>query len=685
MKSVIKVHMNLKDLMEVRNKTEKEPMEHLREALLGVFKGCNLVLVSNSFGEMVFEMETEASFTAVEILECKKTFMSSMGMDVDDRRAIFSFVVQESAEVKEDKPEEKDNEEKDGVSEELRARYEKMLEERRKKAKMAPPVMDKINALVGANQFKSFAEEINRISQFYKTPATLKDVLLGMSYLVAANSCDGRENIVRLLGELVAEKLECSKLSFTKCVVKPPKNDNDSSIDDIIEKVSRISLGDRLCVYVIELDEAYPIIKTEMFERIVSAAWTAAHNSLFIFTMPYLEISAIQEVHTEIRDIFCNRLISVSPYTDDMYVEYFDRYCSKYSMSLAENAKDALIEKIVEEKSDGSFYGIKTVEKICAEILYHKAKDATEEHPDTITAEDVQRVISQKAETDGKTGLELLDEMVGLEEVKQKVKEILATIKFNRSCSSDQKRNITMHMMFSGAPGTGKTAVARLIGRIFKEEEVLSRGGFFEVTRTDLVGQYIGHTGPKTISACRTAYGSVLFIDEAYSLHGGGGKDFGREAIAALIAEMENNRDNFVVVFAGYQEELEALFALNPGLKDRIPFHIHFGNYTRQELKEIFYKLLDEGFAYNEGFKEAADNYFDNLPDAIMKGENFSNARFARNLAERVLSKAVLRMAMENSYGKNVFTKSDFTLAADEFYSGDMNKKIKKKTVGFIV
>lgn len=652
MKTVVKCTINPM-LVDLSNKDARQDVKMcLRDALRHTFINCSLSLLDSACDEIVILLETKKDICAEDIERCKNMFFAYLNLDADFDKINLTF-----SEYKEAKP-----------------------------LKTELTVTEKINKLIGAEQFKAFAEEINNIAGFYKDADTLKDILLGMSYLLAVNPCDGRKTVATLLSDLIGEKLGYKSVKLTRCSIKTLSNENNGEEEGIIKTVSAPAYEkDVLPVVFISIDDAYSVVNNEKFKHIVSAAWRASGDKLFIFAIPYLEPSVVKEVHAKISDAFCSRLISISPFTNDMYIKYFSLYCSKYSMALSEDANDALAEKIVEEKSDGSFFGFKTIEKICTEILYHKAKASAEGDTFVISKEDVLRVLPKKDQPTGKTGLELLDEMVGLDEVKRKINEILVNIKYNKQSKSAKKRSMTMHMMFSGGPGTGKTQVARLIGQIFKEEKVLSKGGFYEVNRDDLVGRFVGHTAPKTISVCKSAYGSVLFIDEAYALNSNDDKDYGKEAIGALIAEMENNRDNLVVIFAGYDKDLEKLMALNPGLKDRIPYHINFTNYTRKELKEIFYTLLDKDFKHDNEFKKAVNSYFEKLPKEIMENESFSNARFVRNLAERVLSKAVLRMDMDGFSTPCVFTKSDFTLAADEFYSDDLNKKTKARTVGFVV
>ncbi|MCY0907490.1 MAG: AAA family ATPase, partial [Sulfobacillus thermotolerans] len=174
-----------------------------------------------------------------------------------------------------------------------------------------------------------------------------------------------------------------------------------------------------------------------------------------------------------------------------------------------------------------------------------------------------------------------LDDLVGLHDVKKMVHEIRAYVEVQQrrvevGLASEPQ---ALHMVFSGAPGTGKTTVARILGRLFQALEVLSKGHMLEVERADLVGEYIGHTAQKTRDVVKRALGGVLFVDEAYSLARGGEKDFGKEAIDTLVKAMEDHRGEFVLILAGYSEEMAWFLSMNPGLLSRFPLHLHFPDY----------------------------------------------------------------------------------------------------------
>ena len=173
--------------------------------------------------------------------------------------------------------------------------------------------------------------------------------------------------------------------------------------------------------------------------------------------------------------------------------------------------------------------------------------------------------------------------------MKKLVRELQAFLEIQRRRTEARlvAQPVALHMVFKGNPGTGKTTVARVLGRIFHVMDVLPKGHLVECERADLVGQYIGHTAQRTREYIQKAMGGVLFIDEAYSLARGGEKDFGKEAIDTLVKAMEDHKDEFVVILAGYRAEMEFFLASNPGLRSRFPIHMEFPDYTCDELLQI--------------------------------------------------------------------------------------------------
>jgi AAA+ superfamily predicted ATPase len=275
----------------------------------------------------------------------------------------------------------------------------------------------------------------------------------------------------------------------------------------------------------------------------------------------------------------------------------------------------------------------------------------------------------------------MLDRLVCADALKERINEIVAQILLARATEKVEIPSI--HMRFIGNPGTGKTTVARIIGKILREKGVLRVGGFFEYGGRDFCGRYIGETAPKTVSMCRDAYGSVLFIDEAYSLYRGAQdtKDFGREALDVLIAEMENHRSDLVVIMAGYPDEMKTLMEGNSGLASRMPYVIEFPNFDRGQLYEIYVSMVNRQFSADESLFAAAKTFFDNIPDSVLKSKEFSNARFVRNLFERTWAKASMRCQLDGS-SDICIKKIDFEAAtADKEFNFNANRKTCK--IGF--
>ena len=280
-----------------------------------------------------------------------------------------------------------------------------------------------------------------------------------------------------------------------------------------------------------------------------------------------------------------------------------------------------------------------------------------------------------------------LSELIGVEEIIKQIDKAINQVKVSQSMSekgNDVERP-SIHMMFRGNPGTGKTTIARIVAQKMKSAGILKKGNFFEYKGRDLCAEYVGQTTPKTTSICRDAYGSVLFIDEAYELYRGGdsGKDYGREALTALVAEMENHRDDMCVIFAGYTDEMNTMVKGNPGLKSRIPIYIDFPNYDREQLEQIFFKMLEGKFKYEPGVKKAAHEFFSSLGDDVLKSKEFSNARFVRNLFESVWGEAALRFDL-SSDGELKITESDFKTAIDRVDLKSMSEK-KMGRIGVVI
>ncbi|MCF6410667.1 stage V sporulation protein K [Pseudalkalibacillus salsuginis] len=257
--------------------------------------------------------------------------------------------------------------------------------------------------------------------------------------------------------------------------------------------------------------------------------------------------------------------------------------------------------------------------------------------------------------------------LVGMEELKELINEIYAWLYINkcRESANLKTNKQVLHMMFKGNPGTGKTTVARMIGKLFHEMNVLSKGHLIEAERADLVGEYIGHTAQKTRDLVKKALGGVLFVDEAYSLARGGEKDFGKEAIDTLVKAMEDQQNDFILILAGYSKEMENFLTLNPGLPSRFPVVVSFPDYTVDQLMDIARRMIkDREYKLSYDAERKLKTHLQQVRSR--EGSTFSNGRYIRNLLEKSMRKQSMRLLKEGKEDRDcllLITERDLHLA----------------------
>ena len=288
---------------------------------------------------------------------------------------------------------------------------------------------------------------------------------------------------------------------------------------------------------------------------------------------------------------------------------------------------------------------------------------------DIVLADDAQ--VNLEAEFKDSNVKEVLDkldnELIGLTPVKTRIREIAALLLVDRlrkqfALSSETP---TLHMNFTGNPGTGKTTVAMRMSEILHRLGYVRTGHLVSVTRDDLVGQYIGHTAPKTKEVIKKAMGGVLFIDEAYYLYKPENeRDYGAESIEILLQVMENNRDDLVVILAGYKDRMDKFFHSNPGMRSRVAHHVDFPDYSAEELIQIAKLMLAE---QNYHFSPDAEKAFFKYISIRMTMEHFANARSVRNALDRARLRQANRLFANAS--KSLSKTDLMTIEAEDILS----------------
>ncbi len=554
----------------------------------------------------------------------------------------------------------------------------------------APSVYDSFKNItdkVGWEEFKELCQEILLVSPQIKRNGIYKSFLF-QNFLISVDDGYGLSTALDDFKQLI-EDLELFKFSEKQPVVEirlSAKSEPDSmTIPEAIEALYSEDETDKLVC--LDISEYLEKSKHNELKTFLTKLVAVQESYIFFFRIPFLEPDAFNSIRKVLADILYIRAISVQPFNNEELKECAVRAVTQAGYSAEDIVWDVFFSRICEEKSDGRFYGIQSVMKVVYEMLWLKAKsDSLKGNAEDKTIDNkliLQNDILELSPTFNKKtkdGFDALAELIGMEKISERIREIVAQVKL--AIENKTMDRPCLHMRFAGAPGTGKTTVARILGQIFRENGILRNGYFFEYSARDLCGEYIGQTAPKTSAICRDAYGSVLFIDEAYALYQGDDRnsDYGHEALTTLVSEMENHRDDMVVVMAGYKDDMNKLMEGNAGLRSRMPFLLEFESYDRKQLYDIFMSFVEKHFKYDTEFANAASEYFDSLSKDYMQSAEFANARFVRNLYERCWSKAAMRSSM-SGYKDITLKKEDFIAASSE---KEFSEKLAiKSRIGF--
>lgn len=529
-------------------------------------------------------------------------------------------------------------------------------------------VKEKVNSMVASVQVNKKMEEAGLKSQGF---GTLHMVFKG-------NAGTGKTTVARLVGGIYKELgvLSCGHL------VEVDRSALVSEYVGATAKKVKAKIQEAMGG-ILFIDEAYALAKggendfgKEAIDTLVADIENYRKDLMVIIAGYSEDMDVFLKQNQGLASRFPNEII-FEDYTTEEMLSIFKGMVKSRNLLMADRLDGAVKRLVAEQakkKDFGNARGIRNLlDKICEQRSVRIARqfqagvNLSQDDLRMICAEDLG--ISMQEEPEQKSVEELMEELnrlTGLAAVKEKVNKIVSTVQVNKEMEAMGLKTQgfgTLHMIFKGNAGTGKTTVARLLGAIYKELGVLSSGHLVEVDRSALVGQYIGSTAPKVKEKVKEALGGILFIDEAYALAKGGENDFGKEAIDTLVADIENYRKDFMVIIAGYSEDMEVFLKQNQGLSSRFPNEILFEDYTQEELLSIFKgNLVSRGLKMAEELEPLAAELIGRYSGA----SDFGNARGVRNLVDKLTEQRNVRIAGMFRTGRKPSTEEIQTVTEED-------------------
>lgn len=506
------------------------------------------------------------------------------------------------------------------------------------------PAIEQLHDMIGLTDLKKQVDSFIKLAAFTKKRAEQGEKTSAQSLhsLFLGNPGTGKTTVARLVAKAMFENGVMPKDNYVEVSRQDLVSDNVGGTAMKTQKVLESALGGVLFV-----DEAYSLYQAggvtnwgqEAVDTILKYMEDHRNDLMIIFAGYTKEMKDFMNMNPGLTSRAPN-VFNFEDYTPDEISQIgilelkdqqfkFDE--DYYSQAVIKSFKGDL------DHSNGRW--VRNFNDQLIRVVAMNAMDNDDHDLNTILNSDIDELTggnsdSKAAEVDRL--LEQLNGMIGLRNVKDYVADLVERIRVEQKLEDrlPGDSHPTYHMVFAGAPGTGKTTVARIIAKLFYNLGILPKDTVSEVSRPDLVAGYIGQTEAKTETAIRNAMGGVLFVDEAYQLTQGTDNDFGKQAVETFITELENNRDKFVAIFAGYTDEMNHFLEANPGLRSRIPITLKFDPYTPDEVAEIVVAIVEKDWQVNEVLlKSVVTKLYKELPE-----EDQSNGRWARNFSDKLIA-----------------------------------------------
>lgn len=548
------------------------------------------------------------------------------------------------------------------------------VEPQRKSAELqanAPKrAIDQLNEMIGLASVKQQVNQFIELAKFNKRRETLgiSQVSQSLHATFCGNPGTGKTTVARLVAKAMYEEGVMPNDTYVEVTRQDLVSQYVGGTAVKTQKVLEKALGGVLFV-----DEAYSLYQAdgssnwgqEAVDTILKFMEDHRNDLMIIFAGYPKEMADFISMNPGLESRIANHF-EFADYTPEEVAEIGVRALTQQEFKFDEaNYRQAVIKAYQADISHSNGRWIRNFNDKLIRIMAEHAMNTSNRDTVTILNSDIAELVDG-GQTDKAQAVKMLlaqlDDMVGLESVKKFVHNLVSQVVVSQRFG-DQLGEVepTYHMTFTGDPGTGKTTVARLIAQLFFNLDILPKNTVSEVSRTDLVGAYVGQTEEKTSKVIRNALGGVLFIDEAYQLTSGqGSNDFGQQAVETMITALENQRNEFVAIFAGYTKEMQQFLSANPGLRSRIPLNIEFEPYSATEVGQIVDQIVGKNFQVNHDLLiQVVTQRYQALPS-----DERSNGRWARNFADQLIAHHKLWLSDRLDQVKNVKQINDDVVSA---------------------